>query len=267
MITKELVDSYKIYFNDYVNQFIASHKDLAENIEIKAEHSRKVSKEIVGLAENLSLSEKEVLLAEIIGLFHDIGRFKQYVKYQTFSDSKSQNHADLGVEVLKENDVLKDLAKDEKEVIYKSIINHSRAEIIPDENEKVVFYSKLIRDADKLDIWRLITEYYMIKEQENGENKSLELELPDTSEISNEVIDAIINQKVVLKESMKTLNDFKLLQIAWIFDMNFKYSIQRVYEKKYLEKIFDTLPNNEKVMKIREIVELYFKNHIETFTY
>lgn len=267
MITKELVDSYKEYFNNYVNQFIESHKDLAENIEIKADHSRKVSKEIVGLAKSLNLNPEEILLAETIGLFHDIGRFKQYVKYQTFSDSKSQNHADLGVEVLKENDVLQDFSEVEKEIVYKSIINHSRAEIIPDENEKVVFYSKLIRDADKLDIWRLITEYYMIKEQENEENKSLELELPDTSEISDEVIDAIINQKVVLKESMKTLNDFKLLQIAWIFDLNFNYSINRVYQKKYLEKIFDTLPNNDKLMKIREIVELYFKSHIETFTY
>ena len=224
-----------------------------------------MSKEIVALTQSLNLNNEEVLLAEVIGLFHDIGRFRQYAKYQTFSDSKSQNHAELGVEVLKENNILNDLSTENQKIIYNSILNHSRAEIIPDKNEKVIFFSKLIRDADKLDIWRLITEYYMVKEQK--ENKALELELPDKDEISDNVLESIINKQVVMKESMKTLNDFKLLQIAWLFDLNFDYSIKRLHEKKYLDKIFNTLPENHKVNQIKEIVNEYFRNHIETFTY
>ena len=265
MITKNIIDSYKSWFDKYVNQFVLKHPDLAGNIEIKADHSRKVSKEIIGIANNLELNEGETLLAETIGIFHDIGRFRQYIKYGTFSDSKSQNHAELGVEVLKENNILNDLSEESREIIYKSILNHSRAEIIPDKNAKVIFFSKLIRDADKLDIWRLITEYYMVKEQ--NENKALELELPDNDEISDNVLESIINKQVVMKDSMKTLNDFKLLQIAWLFDLNFNYSIKRLYDKKYLDKIFDTLPENNKINQVKEIVSEYFKNHIKTFTY
>lgn len=265
MISQSLVSSYKIWFDNYVDQFIQQYPDLAENIEIKADHSRKVSAEIVGIANSLSLNEQDILIAETIGLFHDAGRFRQYVKYHTFSDSKSQNHSELGVEVLKENMVLNDLSSDTQEIIFKSIINHSRAEIIPDINQKVIFFSRLIRDADKLDIWRLITEYYMVKEQ--GENKTLELELPDNHKISDEVFEAILNKQVVLKESMQTLNDFKLLQIGWLFDLNFNYSIHRLYEKKYLDKIFQTLPKSEKVSQIKDIVSDYFKERIETFTY
>ncbi len=265
MITKNIIESYKSWFDKYVNQFVLQYPDMCENIEIKANHSRKVRKEILGIAADLKLNKEEVLLAETIGIFHDVGRFRQYVKYGTFSDSKSQNHAELGVEVLKENNVLKDLTNEYREIIYKSILNHSRAEIIPDKNEKVIFFSKLIRDADKLDIWRLITEYYMVKEQKK--NKALELELPDNDEISDNVLDSIINKQIVLKESMKTLNDFKLLQIGWIFDLNFNYSIKRLYDKKYLDKIFDTLPENRKISQVKEIVNDYFKNHIETFTY
>lgn len=261
MISQKIVETYKFWFNNYVNQFIKEYPDLSENIEIKADHSWRVRKEIIGIVQNLKLNEEESLLAETIGLFHDVGRFKQYVKYQTFSDSKSQSHAELGVEVLKEHNILKDLSDENIEIIYKSILNHSRAEIIPDENEKVIFYSKLIRDADKLDIWRLITEYYMVKEA-GGENKTLELELPDNDEISDQVYKAILNNKVVLKELMKTLNDFKLLQIGWLFDLNFDYSIKRLFDKKYLDKIFDTLPKNPKVNEIKGIVNKYFENHI-----
>lgn len=254
------------WFDNYTNQFSSQFPKLSENIELKADHSRKVHQEILGLAKSLNLNGNDVFIAEIIGLFHDIGRFKQYAKYQTFSDSKSQNHAELGVEVLKELHILKDLSDENQDIIYKSILNHSRAEIIPDTNERVIFFSKLIRDADKLDIWRLITEYYMVKQQ-SGKNKTLELELPDKDEISDEVFNSIIKKEVVLKESMKTLNDFKLLQIAWLFDLNFDYSIQRLYNKKYLDKIFITLPENQKVKKIKQIVNAYFEEHIETFTY
>lgn len=265
MISKELVDSYKIWFDQYVNQIVDKHPLLSENILIKADHSWKVRSEILGIAENLNLNHEEMLLAETIGLFHDVGRFMQYVKYQTFSDSKSQNHAELGIEVLKELEVLKDLSNEHQQIVYKSIYNHSRAKIVPDSSEKVIFFSKLIRDADKLDIWRLITEYYMVREQKK--NKTLELELPDTNEISDQVFESILNKQVVMKETMKTLNDFKLLQIGWLFDLNFDYSIVRLYHKKYLDKIFDTLSENQKVCQIKETVNDYFKEHIKTFTY
>jgi len=67
---------------------------------------------------------------------------------------------------------------------------------------------------------------------------------------------------VVLKESMQTLNDFKLMQIGWLFDLNFNYSIRRLYDKKYLNKIFAALPDNEHVREIKQVVEAYFKKNI-----
>ncbi|MGM0406761.1 MAG: HD domain-containing protein [Bacteroidota bacterium] len=263
MLSTAVVQFYHKWFNSYIDQYVQLYPDLKENIEIKADHCRKVSLEMVGLAKNLNLKQNEILLAETIGLFHDVGRFKQYVQFNTFSDSKSQNHAELAIDVLNENKLLKDLSDNEVEIIHKSILNHSRAEIIRDHNENVNFFSKLIRDADKLDIWRLITEYYMVKEQNpENNNKTLELELPDSGEISDEVFNAIINKQVVLKESMQTLNDFKLLQIGWLFDLNFDYSVKRLHEKKYLDKIFKTLPKNEKVDQIKEVVNDYFENHL-----
>lgn len=259
-ISKEIVSGYKQWFTHYIYSFIDGYPDLKENIGLKANHCKKVSEEMVGLAQHLKLNEQEVLLAETIGLFHDVGRFKQYVKFQTFSDDKSQNHAELAIEVFNENNLLKDLSREENDIIHQSILNHNKAKIKYDQNERVNLFSQMIRDADKLDIWRLITEYYMVKDQDaEKENKSLELELPDHDKISDEVYRSVINRQVVLKESLQTLNDFKLLQIGWIFDLNFNYSVKRLYEKKYLDKIFDALPDNDKMKQIKSVVEEYFR--------
>lgn len=264
MVTNKIIDSYKEWFDEYIYKIITKYPELSENITIKANHCKLVSNEARGVAIALGLKDDKLLFAETLGLFHDIGRFRQYVKYQTFSDSKSQNHSELGVEVLKEYNILNELSEYSQNVIFKSIINHSRAEIIPDKDNNVMLFSKLIRDADKLDIWRLITEYYMVKEQK--QNKTIELELPNTNEISDEVFESIINKKVVLKESMKTLNDFKLMQIGWLFDLNFNYSIERLYQNKYLDKIFDSLIENERIKQLRDVVNDYFKLHLETLT-
>nr|MDA3781242.1 HD domain-containing protein [Bacteroidales bacterium] len=247
-----LIEKYISWFDNYINSFVEKRPDLKENLLIKAEHSKKVRYEIIGIDNSLHLHKDELFLAEVIGLFHDIGRFEQYIKYETFSDSKSQNHADLGVEILKKENVLLDLCDVEREIVFRAIKNHSRATIRDNEPEEIEFFSQLIRDADKLDIWRLITEYYMVKEQ--NKNASLELDLPNSDEISEKVIQAILNREIVKKEEMNTLNDFKLLQIAWVFDLNFNYSKARLKEMKYLDKIFNTLPDNKSIENVKSIV-------------
>lgn len=272
MITIEDVHYYKVWYDSYTNNFSRKYPELIENIDLKIVHSKNVANEIVEIAKSLELSKEDMLLAEIIGFFHDIGRFRQYVKFQTFSDSKSQNHAELGVEVLKEYKLLDNLSSEEQEIVYNAILNHGKAEISNNQNKRELLFARLIRDADKLDIWRLVTEYYMVKDQKparpaGGENKSIELELPDDPNITDKVLEAIINKKVILKEWMKTLNDFKLMQIGWLFDLNFDYSVKQVYNRKYLEKIFATLPDNAQVHEVKKVVDSYFNDRIELLTY
>jgi len=52
---------------------------------------------MVMLGKALDMSNQEMILAETMGLFHDIGRFKQYAVFGTFNDKISVNHARLGI--------------------------------------------------------------------------------------------------------------------------------------------------------------------------
>ena len=57
-----------------------------------------------------------MVLAEIMALFHDIGRFEQYKQYRTFSDYRSEDHAALGVKVIKANRILNGFEPAEAEI-------------------------------------------------------------------------------------------------------------------------------------------------------
>ena len=55
-----------------------------DNLKRKQLHSLRVMQKSRIIAKSLKLSEEEIQIATLIGLLHDIGRFEQYTKYNTF---------------------------------------------------------------------------------------------------------------------------------------------------------------------------------------
>lgn len=249
-IDKKSVSNLKNWFSIYLTNFKSGSLELQRNIKLKEDHTRRVIKEILDIGNALELNSDELHLAEIIALLHDIGRFEQYARYKTFVDRKSEDHAKLGVKILKEDDVLNEFTESIKSLIFRTILYHNRAKLPEHETETCLFFTKLLRDADKLDIWRVVTDYY---HQKNGRrNGAIELDLPDTPGFSEEVYQDLMNGRIVDVNHVKNLNDFKLLQIGWIFDINFDITMQTIKSRRYLELIWDVLPKSEKIQIIFE---------------
>jgi hypothetical protein len=119
----------------------------------------------------------------------------------------------------------------------------------------------MLRDADKLDIWRVVTDYY---KQKNGkQNVALELELPNTSGFSEEVYQSLINRSIVDIKQVKNLNDFKLLQMGWVFDINFNATFHCIQSRHYIEMIGDVLPKSKDIQNIIRIIQGYLDKQVK----
>jgi hypothetical protein len=59
------------------------------------------------------------------------------------------------------------------------------------------------------------------------------------------------------KAQLTTLNDFKLLQLAWLYDLNFTCSLRMVVERDYIRKLADMLPRNTEIARAIEAVRGY----------
>ncbi|MFH2091079.1 MAG: HD domain-containing protein [Pseudomonadota bacterium] len=257
-ISDELMQHFRNWFYSYIETFSSSQKDVRENILLKKMHTKRVCKEILQIGQKLGLKEDALRFLELTALFHDIGRFEQYARYKTFADYKSENHAEMGVRILKKSDVLNCLNDSLGELVCRIVSYHNRA-CLPDwETGRCLFYSKLLRDADKIDIWKVLTDYYLCRD--GVSNKAIELELPDTPEISDKVYEAVINKKIVDICHVRNLNDFKVLQIGWVFDINFKPALDAVIDRNYIGLICSVLPPSEKARKIKAVVNHYVEN-------
>lgn len=202
----DALQSLKTWFQNYVRSCSLSDQEDQRNITVKQVHTHHVCLNAVRIAEDLRLDQQETRLAEAIALFHDVGRFSQYQQYKTFDDSISVNHALIGAKLLAEHNVLQDLPKFDRDIIVRSVTLHNIFSLPNGLDEKSLLFARLIRDADKLDILRVVIEYF--EQDESDRAEAVALGLPDLPGYSQ-------------KDALTTQNDFKLLQLAWLYDLNF----------------------------------------------
>ena len=259
-MNQEDLKRMKIWFEDYVSGYYTDDSGYDYPLKLKKNHTKRVCENIVMIGKAMNLSDFELMLAETMALFHDIGRFEQYAKYGTFSDIASENHAKLSLRQMAIHGVLSKNTKDEKRLITKAIAYHNAAELPDIKDEKELFYMRLLRDADKLDIWKVVIDYY--HNRDNFQSSAIELNLPDDPVCSDKIISAVMNKKIARMEDLKTLNDFKLLQISWVFDLNFTPSFRSVENRKYLHQIEATLPQSPDIEDAIAMAHSYVKSHL-----
>jgi len=257
MVTEKDVERVRLWFDSYTSSFVLEDPAEQSNIQLKIDHCYRVSGEIKNIGISLGLTKEELLLCEILGLVHDVGRFEQYHTYKTFVDSKSENHALLGKKVLDESGVLRDLERKDRDLILFAVSHHNFKILPESDSGRNIFLTKLLRDADKLDIFRVVTDYY--ENHGGGTNPGIELDLPVSDEISPEVIKDIRERRMVEISNLRTSTDFKILQLGWIFDINFPYTFLSIKNRRYIERICAALPDSKEKKQICQIVSDFIK--------
>jgi hypothetical protein len=232
----------------YVDSFSSNDPQIRYNITLKKEHTFRVCSEITAIGVAEGLTEGDLRIAQIIALLHDVGRFEQYTRYKTFSDNLSVNHAELGIAVVNDTNVLRNIPDDERSLVLDAIAFHNRAYLPDGLTDRTALFAKLIRDADKLDIVHLMTALY--RDPDAGARKSFELAMPPTPALSTKAIEAVYRESIVTFADMHSPDDFKILQMAWIFDLNFTWSLRQFHERNYLGSLTDALPDNDTVRKL-----------------
>jgi putative nucleotidyltransferase with HDIG domain len=254
--------SFKKWFLSYVSGFYGGDGYVNANLKLKEQHSLRVCKEMLYLVKELGLEKEQRLLAETIALFHDVGRFKQFVRYKTYTDHKSIDHSLLGVKVLRETNVLDGLQRNEKLLIRKAIEYHGRKELPGDLDGDCLLYCQLIRDADKLDVYYTVAKYCR-QYRKNPAKFSLELEFPDKPTYSAGVVEDILRGRRTNYNKLRTLNDMRLLQLGWVYDVNFAATLKRIKRRRFLEEIFSFLPETREIEKVKETIYDYVNLRIK----
>ena len=241
---KELLEQMHHWMSQYMKSFYSDDEEVQQGILIKETHTGYVTSNCVELAKYLQLSKHDTELAEIIGLFHDVGRFRQYSLYKTFNDADSEDHADLGLTVIDELDFFKSLSDEDNEIIHFAIKNHNKKAIEPTNDERKILFAKIIRDADKLDIYRVLEPFLA---QENADKMPKFIKGKERAEISPDFIENFVAGNQADYRKIRTNGDRKIVRLMWVYDINFAWTMKKIVERGYIEKIVKALPMDSQV--------------------
>lgn len=115
-------------------------------------------------------------------------------------------------------------------IIYKAVNNHNKLEIEKGLTEYELLHSKIVRDADNLDIFRNILE----NEPENYTHFG-------SQNVAKEVLSPMFfedfkKEHTLLYANAKTDMDIMVAIIAHIYAINFKETLQIIKEHDYIHK-------------------------------
>ncbi|HIJ60936.1 MAG TPA: HD domain-containing protein [Nitrospirae bacterium] len=256
MIDKE---RYLKWFKDYGNSFFEDSVEHNKNYQLKIEHTFRVCEHSVNICNSLDIDNSLKDLIWLSSVFHDVGRFPQYKQYRTFKDSISINHGLLSSKIAEKEGILSDFSESDRNILLTALKFHNAYQIPEDIcDQRTLLCLKAVRDADKLDIWQVFRDLY--SDSHADKPSAVGLGLQEEPTISKAVIESIKSKKVVKLSDVANLNDVKLLQLSWIFDLNFKVSFKVFEERQYLNLIVDTMTARDGVDECMRIVRDYINN-------
>ncbi|MBE0504859.1 MAG: HD domain-containing protein [Desulfuromonadales bacterium] len=243
------------WFDSFVATFCGKTTAEQRNYELKIVHTQQVRVCSERLSASLNFTPEERALAAAIAICHDVGRFPQYQRYGTFNDAASTNHATLALQTLKTAGVLSSLAAEDRSVLLAAVALHNVFILPPELDPLVRRFAMLIRDADKLDIWRVMIENCSAAPDKRA--SAVFLELPETGRCSRQALAEVVAGRMPNRELLASVDDIKLLQLSWAYDLNFSESFRIMNERNYLESLANLLPEEPGCRAAVEVVRAF----------
>ena len=269
-----MLDELTKLYDAYVDTYRDANGELPVMMRLKRVHTGFVVRNAEAIADGEGFTAEERELALAAALLHDTGRYEQLKRYNTFKDSDSVDHAVFSHDIVKEKgwlDLVLGESKSEVEVeqwkdsILKAVLYHNRRDLPPEieqsnnPNNRTILgaASHTVRDADKLDIFRVLEDQIEHTDWK-GDSRAF-WNLAVSAPPNPVVVECIENGQPVDYQNIKSLSDFVLIQVGWMISgLHFATSRRLCRERNHLafrRKFLHELTDSPAIDRVCDIAE------------
>ena len=265
-------------FKEYTDRYDSSR----DMIRLKIEHTYRVCGLCQQIAKSLELPEKEVDIAWLTGLLHDVGRFEQQRVYGTFTDAISIDHAKYGARILfgktweekagiagsdeslpegiqaDAGISIRDFVTDaeEDELLWTAVFYHSAYRLPETLDPRTAMFCNILRDADKIDILKVNIEFPL------EEIYNVSTEVLYREEVTPEVLQSFDEEHAVLRSLKKTAVDNVVGHISLVYELVYPESCRIVKRQGYLDKLMDFQSQNPHTREQFEHIRKHMRKYL-----
>lgn len=230
-------------FQEYTGHYDAGNV----NVSLKISHTYRVAGIAGRIGQDVGADPE---FSWFLGLLHDIGRFEQLRQYGTFKDAQSVDHAELGADILFSEGLINRFPKPDipewEKLTEQAVRLHNKLTIPEGLDPTELMYTHILRDADKVDIFRVLTE-----PPYDGRNERIlcASDSSDTAQIAGEeVMQCVREHRCVPRSSERTEFENLISQCCMGFELHYPISRRITREQGFLEKLMN-LPLRNEVMR------------------
>lgn len=222
-------------FDEYVRAYDPSNPRIA----LKIAHTYRVADLCERIAASIDgFCEHDVDLAWLCGLLHDIGRFEQVRRYDTFNDAKSVSHAALGANILFGDAspispcIGRFLSTRNEDGLIRTVVaTHSDYRLPATLDERTTAFCHVLRDADKIDILKVncicpIEDIYGVTQEQM-----------EASALSPAVVETFYAHRTVPRDIRVYPADILVSHICFAWELVYPKSRELMWEQGHLEQM------------------------------
>lgn len=144
-------------FNEFTENYMkGANKEEKDAYLIKKNHTMRVFGIVCKIIPNSETMDEETkTIIRLAAILHDVGRFEQWRKTKSYSDVGEFKHATFGAKLLKEG-MIKQFIPETRQydkLIILAVERHGDLELPENLSEQQVEICKIVRDADRIDIF------------------------------------------------------------------------------------------------------------------
>lgn len=196
-------------------------------------------------------NEEEIVIIQLIALFHDIGNFEQ--KNHNYLDNPNEDSTMKSIEILFDEGLIRKITENTKydNIIKLAIFCHNKDGLPKNIDEKTICICNIMKDVYRLEELRMVINYPYIDNRIDTYPSALvyndfKLFRPLNNKMSDNNADNI------------------LICLSNLFGLNYKISYSLVVEKEYVEKIINSLIfEDRKIEKFFKQIEVVLKNYLK----
>ena len=227
-------------FKEYAASFKGAGALCDENIDLKVEHTLRVAAETERLCAAENISARLAELALYAAMLHDVSRFSQFRLSGSFNDAASFDHGDRSAEIAAAEGWVAELEHRAAEAVLTAVCWHNKPSVPETLSPDAMTLTKLVRDADKLDIFNVVLDHL----DHPADNPAVTFSLDPRAGVTPAIAAAIAEGKQVAHRDMRSAADFVAAKLLWPFDLNFTWSKREFLKRDYIGRLMKHLPDD-----------------------
>ncbi len=240
------------YFEEYIKKY-----DMNNNVtKAKYFHSLKSMDMARIIASSLNIfSEEEIVIMELIALFHEIGSFEN--KMHNYLDYEEADTSMKSIEILFDEGLVRKITPETKydNIIKLGIFCHNKEGLPQGIDEKTIHICNIMKDIHKLEQIRRVMNYPYIDNRINSYPSAL-------------VYNDFKTFKCIDAKMSDNNADNILIALSNMFNINYDISYGILEENDYIGKIIDSLDfGDKKIEKFFRQIENVLKNYLKKKTF